>query len=201
MNRRRAGQLALIVVLVMAAALGGARAWCQSPADASSDWQEGDASATDSVQAPARVSAVDLVGKLVAVLALGWGGTRAVRWWQGARAGTVFGGAPTRRLMCVEETLSLGADGRLHLLAVDGRRLLLAGTAEGLRQLADLTPPPEDDTPSIYRSRRQRSDGGVDELNILRGPVGTRPLRADLARDCDDWHARRDQLLRELQES
>ena len=199
MDRLIVRQIALIAVLLLTTALACSRAWCQSPAELPGDWQ-GD-QAPPVAPPPAPLSVIDLVGKLIAVLALGWGVTRAVRWWQQVRGGSLFGGAPAGRLMCVEETLSLGAEGRLHLLAVDGRRLLLAGNAEGLRQLADLTPPPEDGTPSIYRSRRQRADGGVDELNILQGPVRAQPLRADLARDSDDWRLRREQLLRELQES
>lgn len=200
MNGRAVRQVALTAVLLLTAAMLCSCARGQTGADVPSDWRA-EAPAVGNPSAPARVSVIDLVGKLIAVLALGWGVTRAARWWQGVRGAGLLGGAPAGRLMCVEETLSLGADGRLHLLAVDGRRLLLAGTAEGLRQLADLTPPPEDGAPSLYRSRRQRADGTVDELNILQAPASRRPLRADLTRGSEDWQARRDQLLRELQES
>lgn len=204
-NRSRVRRAALFAALLLVAAVPCSRAWSQGHADlpygASDSTGMSTAEGFEADRAPTRVSIIDLVGKFVLVLGLGWGVMRAVRWWQETRGGASPGGGPAGRQMRVQETLSLGSDGRLHLLSVEGRLLLLAGGPEGLRQLADLTPTTDDDVPSVYRSRRTRTDGAVDELNIVRASVGHQPVRADLTRDAEDWRARREQLLRELQES
>jgi len=200
---------ALIALLALAL---GSYAWGQSAAgaddypDVSYDWRSADT--TPMAETPARptgaghVSMLDVLGKLIVALVVAWGLMRALRWWQETRASGAGGGACGRH-MCVEETLSLGADGRLHLVEVDGRRLLLATREQGVRQIADLTPrePEPEPVPSVYRSRRQRADGGADELNIAHSSsLPGRPMRHDPGREGESWQARRDRLLAELQE-
>jgi len=190
-------------------------AWCQSPGDRAGsqdipyNWEPVAADAPDvgaeSASGPAYLSILDALGKLLIAVVIAWGLVHAVRWWQETRGGADrFGGAADRQ-MCVEETLSLGADGRLHLVEVAGRRLLLASHEGAVRQIAELTEVAPDDReepgPSAYRSVRRRADGSSDEVNVARAPISTRPVRADVVRESENWEQRRGRLLRELQEN
>ena len=203
---RRAALIALLALALGSCAWGQSAAGTDEYPDMSYDWRGADT--TPMAETPSQstgagyVSALDVLGKLILALVVAWGLMRALRWWQDNRAGGAGGGACGRH-MCVEETLSLGADGRLHLVEVDGHRLLLATREQGVRQIADLTPREAEPDPvsPAYHSRRRRPDGTADELNIAHSSsLPGRPMRPDLGREGESWEARRDRLLAELQE-
>lgn len=147
---------------------------------------------------PAYLSVFDVLGKLIIVLLLAYAALHAIRWWQNHQMNSAPAGASGGRQMRLEESLSLGSDGRLHLVEVDGRRMLLAGGEDGLMQIADLTEEPV--RPREYRSVRQRADGSTDELNVSASRISTRPVRPDLLDETESWETRRQRLLAELQE-
>ncbi len=208
MNTSAVRYAALIALLALAP---GSCAWGQSVAETGEyqgeiyDWRAADA--TQAAEAPAHtsgagyVSVVDVLGKLIVALVVAWGLVCALRWWRDNHSGGAAGRSACGPRMCVMETLSLGADGRLHLVEVDGRRLLLATDDKVVHQIADLTPREPEPVPAIYRSRRERADGSTDELNIAHSSsLPGRPMRLDLGREDESWEARRDRLLAELQE-
>ncbi len=192
--------------LVFLAALASA-AWCQSSVGGSDGRTTRDLTAVgegdvaplrSSVGGPAYLSVLDVAGKLLVALLVAWGLVHAARWWQQSR---IQGPRPAGRdgEMWMEEVLSLGADGRLYLVEVAGRRMLLAARDGSIRRVADIGDE-EEIAPAAYRSVRRRADGTIDELNVRRAPVSTRPVRPDLVRDDESWEERRGRLLRELQE-
>ncbi len=143
------------------------------------------------------MSVLDVAGKLVIVLVVAYGAIRAVRWWHENRP-SAGGEGQGGRHMWLEETLSLGADGRLYLVEVEGRRILLAAREGGVAQVAEMIEEPV--RPSGYRSVRKRADGSTDELNVVQGGVRTRSVRPDVIESDENWEERRGRLLRELQE-
>jgi flagellar biogenesis protein FliO len=150
-------------------------------------------------EAPASVSALDIAGKLVITLVVAWGAVRAVRWWHERVPASPGEGGRGGRRMWLEETLPLGADGRLYLVEVEGRRMLLSASEGSVVEVATLNDEPA--APSAYRSVRRRADGSVDELNVAGGKISTRAVRPDVVEgDGESWEQRRGRLLRELQE-
>lgn len=147
---------------------------------------------------PTSLSVLDVVGKLVIALAVAYGVVRVVRWWYDGQLSSRTEGGRSGRRMWVEETLSLGADGRLYLVEVEGRRMLLSGGDGGVVEIADLTDEPV--RPSAYRSVRRRADGSTDELNVAQAGISTRSVRPDVVESDESWEQRRGRLLRELQE-
>lgn len=145
----------------------------------------------------AALSVLDVAGKLVIALVLAYGAVRSVRWWKDNRPSPGAEGHGGRH-MWLEETLSLGTDGRLYLVEVEGRRMLLSVRDGGVVQVADMTEPPV--RPSAYRSVRKRADGSTDELNVVQSGVSTRAVRPDVAQSDESWEERRGRLLAELQE-
>ncbi|MGC9318521.1 MAG: flagellar biosynthetic protein FliO [Armatimonadota bacterium] len=195
--KRRSMVMAAALLLTLAACTVG---WAQSETPAP-EYTIGETAgpAHGAGSGPAYLSVVELLGKLLVAVLVAWGLVQAVRWWQdrhGATHGTGAGG----RLLRIEESLSLGADGRLYLVEVDGRRLLLGGSEGAVVQIADLSDGPS--RPSIYRSIKHRADGGADELTIAHRPISTEPVRPDLVEtgETESWEQRRNRLLRELQE-
>lgn len=147
------------------------------------------------------VALLDLLGKLTLAVLLAWGLAWAARWVQQHGVGR-----PGGRVQCegegdlqLEETLSLGADGRLYLVRVAGQRILLAGREGQLSriQLSDAQEP----VATFYHAVRERSAAPADEVNIAHTRVATRPVRSDVVSDPVSWAQRRDQLLRQLQDS
>lgn len=147
---------------------------------------------------PTSLTVLDVVGKLVIALAVAYGVVRVVRWWHDGQLGSRTEGGRGGRRMWVEETLSLGADGRLYLVEVEGRRMLLSGGDGGVVEVADVTDEPV--RPSGYRSVRKRADGSTDELNVAQASISTRSVRPDVVESNESWEQRRGRLLRELQE-
>lgn len=146
---------------------------------------------------PTSLSVLDIAGKLVIALVVAYGAIRGARWWHDNRLradGEGYGG----RHMWLEETLSLGADGRLYLVEVEGRRILLAARDGAVAQVAEMTEQPV--RPSAYRSVRKRADGSTDELNVVQLGTSTRAVRPDVIESDESWEQRRGRLLRELQE-
>jgi flagellar biogenesis protein FliO len=149
--------------------------------------------------APASLTVLDVLGKLVIALVVAYGVIRAIRWWQDRRAGAVGEGGRGGRRMWLEETLSLGTDGRLYLVEVEGRRMLLAARDGTVAEVADVSEHPV--RPSAYRSVRKRADGSTDELNVRQADISTRSVRPDVVEGGEEsWEQRRGRLLRELQE-
>ena len=147
---------------------------------------------------PAYLSILDVVGKLIIAVLIAYALLHGLRWWQDNR---MHAGASTPRggpQMKLEETLSLGPDGRLYLVEVEDHRMLFAGREGGLRQVAELNE--EIGRPATYRSVRQRADGSTDELNVVQSRTSTRPIRTDLTEEGERWEKRRNRLLAELQE-
>ncbi|GEM_PF-6703090 len=184
-----------LIVLMMALAVG----MQISPAPA----QDYDAPADEGGYVPQRsggevaLSVLDVAGKLVIVLAVTCGIIRGLRWWKDYRlnaGGEGHGG----RHMWLEETLALGAEAQLHLVEVEGRRILLATTAGGVTQVGEVAEQPV--RPEAYRSVRKRSDGSTDELNVVQAGITTRAVRPDVVASDESWEQRRGRLLRELQE-
>jgi len=203
---RRAALIALLALALGSCAWGQSAAGTDDYVGGTYDWRGADVAPMEDTASHASgagyVSVLDVLGKLIVALVVAWGLMRALRWWQDNRTGGTGNGACGRH-MCVEETLSLGADGRLHLVEVDGRRLLLATHEQVVHQIADLTPrePEPEPVPAVYHSRRRRADGSADELNIAHSSsLPSRPMRPNLGREGESWEARRDRLLAELQE-
>lgn len=187
----------LIVLMTLAVAL---------PVSAQSSFEPGESAyAADEggylparTSGPAYLSILDVVGKLILAVLIAYALLHAIRWWQNSQMRGGLGASSGGRLMRIEESLSLGTDGRLYLVEVDGRRMLLAGREDGLMQIADLSE--ESREPTAYRSVRQRADGSTDELNVVQSRRSTRPVRPDLTDESEQWEQRRNRLLAELQE-
>jgi|LSQX01.2.fsa_nt_gb flagellar biogenesis protein FliO len=149
---------------------------------------------------PARggLAVFDVVGKLLVAVLVAWGAVHLLRWWHNERPHSGAGDGSGGRRLRLDEVLSLGNDGRLYLVEVEGRRMLLAAREGSLSQVAELAE--ERPEASVYRSVRRRADGGMDELRVAQAPVSTRAVRADLVEEPGDWEQRRAKLLHELQE-
>ncbi|MFW5866286.1 MAG: flagellar biosynthetic protein FliO [Armatimonadota bacterium] len=189
----------LVMAIALATTAALAPAWAQdAPVDV------GDAPVDDAgylpedTVEPVSMSVVDIVGKLIVVLAVAWGVVRAVRWWHDRRLSCPGDGGRGGRRMWLEETLSLGADGRLYLVEVEGRRMLLSARDGNVVEVANVTEQPAE--PATYRSVRKRADGSTDELNVARAGLSTRAVRPDVVESDESWEERRGRLLRELQE-
>ena len=185
-----------LIVLMMALAAGV----LLSPAPA----QDYDAPADEGGYVPERsggqaaLSVLDVAGKLVIVLAVACGVIRALRWWKDYRLNAGGEGRGGRH-MWLEETLALGPEAQLHLVEVEGRRILLATTAGAVTHVAEVNEPAAV-APTAYRSVRKRADGSTDELNVVQAGVSTRAIRPDVVARDESWEQRRGRLLRELQE-
>ena len=189
----------LTMAMTLVAALVVAPAMAQDGADTATApaYEGGYLPETDG--APASLTVLDVLGKLVIALVLAYGAIRAIRWWQDHRMNTGSEGGRGGRRMWLEETLSLGTDGRLYLVEVEGRRMLLAARDGSVAEVADVSEHPV--RPSAYRSVRKRADGSSDELNVRQADISTRSVRPDLVETGDEsWEQRRGRLLRELQE-
>ncbi|MGI5817250.1 MAG: flagellar biosynthetic protein FliO [Armatimonadota bacterium] len=190
--------LALTLVLAVALAVGPAPAQEGSVERPGPPSDEGGYLADPATQS-ASLSVVDVVGKLMLALVVAWGVIRGIRWWQHSRLNSLGEGGRGGRRMWLEETLSLGADGRLYLVEVEGRRILLAARDGSVVEIADVTGEPTG--PSAYHAVRRRADGSTDELNVARAGISTRSVRPDVVEGGDEsWERRRGRLLRELQE-
>ncbi len=191
--------LAIVLALLTPAAI----AWGQTdaPADPPSDWQLAPAGQTTAAPDPGTLSILDLLGKLTIAILAAWGLAHGVRWLQQHKGLRPTIGSPAAgRAMVLEESLALGADGRLHLVTVDGQRILLAAR-EGSVQRIELR---RDDAPpgtAVYRAMTKHREQPVDELNIGHKPISTHAIRSDVVTDTETWSERRDQLLRQLQEA
>lgn len=220
--------LVVIVALTAPGLLEGA--WADPPsgtrgASGEVEWQP----VADSAHAeagPAYLSVLDVIGKLTIAVLVAYGVSLAARWaqqrfrpaWAQKRRPEA---AETMRL---EEVLPLGADAKLYIVLVEGHRILLGSQGGNLRHLADLAPTPPTG-PSASRSTSRRPGGERDELNIVHAPssrlrragapasrsrlrqgyagqAGRQgAVRSDVVSDEGAWERRRDELLRELQES
>ncbi len=186
MNTRRTLLTFAALALMMASA-----ALAQTPdAPASDDWQPVPAAQT--ATGPASLSVLDLLGKLTIAVLVAWGLAHGARWLQQHKTG----GRPLK----LEQTLSLGVDGRLYLIRVDDQRVLLAAR-EGSVQRIEIGPEPRTGATPVYRAVTKRHDRPADELNIGHAGISTRPVRSDVVADSDNWTQRRDELLRELQDA
>ncbi len=191
------------VMIVAAVMVAVGVAVCPAPAQDYSGSTAAAAPADEGGYAPAggggsaALSVLDVAGKLVIALVVAYAAIKSVRWWKDNRP-SADGEGHGGRHMWLEETLSLGADGRLYLVEVEGRRMLLSARDGGVVQVAEMTEPPV--RPSAYRSVRKRGDGSTDELNVGQAGVTTRSVRPDVAQSDESWEQRRGRLLAELQE-
>jgi len=192
--------LTLVVVLMVPAL----PAWTQEPSrvEAEMEWEavadgEGASGATEPA-GPAYLSVLDVIGKLTIAVLIAYGLSLAVRWAQQRypRTQSPAGG----QCMNVEEALSLGGDAKLYIVAVEGRRVLLASQGGNIHHIADLDHGPAMPS-SGFRSAPDRPTGERDELNIVQAPVSTRAVRSDVVSNSEEWARRRDQILRELQDT
>lgn len=188
--------LAITVVALMMTPATLAQTPDTAPSD---DWQQ--APAAEITTAPASLSVLDLLGKLTIAVLVAWGLAHGARWLQRNRGVQLVTGAPAgQRPLKLEQTLSLGVDGRLHLVTLDGKRVLLA-TREGSVQRIDIESETRSGATPVYRAVTKRHDRPADELNIGHATISTRPVRSDVVADSDNWAQRRDELLRELQDA
>lgn len=150
---------------------------------------------------PGSLALLDLLGKLTIAVLVAYGLAHGARWLHqhGLGRRTLSGEWGSERELQLEETLPLGADGRLYLVTVGGQRILLAAR-DGAIQRIDLNEP-EEAVAATYRTVRQRGDAPADELNIAQSRLSTRAVRADVISDSASWAQRRDQLLRQLQDT
>ena len=195
MNTRRTF-LAIAVLALMTAPA----ALSQTPdAPSADDWQR--APAAEVTTGPASLSVLDLLGKLTIAVLVAWGLAHGARWLQRHRGVQAMTGAPAgERPLKLEQTLSLGVDGRLYLITVDDQRVLLAAR-EGSVQRIEIESDTRPGATPVYRAATKRHDRPSDELNIGHAAISTRPVRADVVADSDNWSQRRDELLRELQDA
>ena len=185
--------------LTLALAGGVPAAWCQPSADM--DWeaadQAGSAEAAPAAE-PVYLSVLDLVGKLTVAVLIAYGLSLALRWAQQNHQRPSRTGR--RSTMRLEEVLPLGTDARLYIVSVEGRRLLLGGGSGGVHHVTDLGMDlPAGSAGFSYVSRGR--GGERDELNIVHAPLPNRTARPNGVSDHEAWARRRDQPLRELQDS
>ena len=192
MNTR--AMVAVVIALTLAAAARGQEETQQPATD---QWQPVE---TAGPAGPGGLAILDLLGKLTIAVLVAYGLAHGVRLlqqrglWRQAIPGE--GGRTLRLLEC----LPLGADGRLYLISVAGDRVLLAARDGGIRRIelpADDQPPPA----PVYRAAAPRRDDAPDEVNISQAHLSTRPVRSDVVTDAASWAERRDQLLRQLQDT
>jgi len=189
----------LVMAVTLAAALIVAPAMAQDGAGATTVPAEEGGYLSETEGSPASLTVLDVLGKLVIALVVAYGAIRVVRWWHDHRARATGDGRRGGRRMWLEETLSLGTDGRLYLVEVEGRRMLLAARDGSVAEVADVSEHPV--RPSAYRSVRKRADGSTDELNVRQADISTRSVRPDVVEGGEEsWERRRGRLLRELQE-
>ena len=195
MNIRRTLPVIVTLTLLMASA-----ALAQTPADKPADtWQQ--APAGEVGDGPTSLSALDLLGKLTIAVLVAWGLAHGARWLQQHKVAQVITGtSASERALKLEQTLSLGADGRLYLISVDGQRVLLAAHAGSVQRI-EISSEPEPRSAPVYRAVTKRHNRPDDELNIGHTTISTRPVRSDVVADSDNWTQRRDELLRELQDA
>lgn len=166
------------------------------PAD---DWQP--APAAEVAPVPTSLSVLDLLGKLTIAVLVAWGLAHGARWLQQQNITRATLGAPAGESpLKLEQTLSLGVDGRLYLIRVDDQRVLLAAR-EGSVQRIEIESDTRPGATPVYRAATKRHDRPADELNIGHAAISTRPVRSDVVADSANWTQRRDELLRELQDA
>lgn len=189
----------VVATIIAAVLLCACAATAQTTEAPTGQWQP--APAPESQSGPGSLAILDLLGKLTIAVLLAWGLAWGVRWLQqhGVGRQALAGEWGSERELQLEESLSLGADGRLYLVSVGGRRILLAARDGAIRRV-DLSEPKEP-AEAIYHSLRQRGAAPPDELNIGRSRLSTRPVRSDVVSDSASWAQRRDQLLRQLQDT
>ncbi len=186
--------LAVLALLMASAAL--AQDADTPPAD---DWQP--ASAAEVAPVPTSLSVLDLLGKLTIAVLVAWGLAHGARWLQRQNITRATLGAPAGESpLKLEQTLSLGVDGRLYLITVDDQRVLLAAREGSVQRIETDSETRPGATP-IYRAATKRNNRPADELNIGHAGISTRPVRSDVIADSDNWAQRRDELLRELQDA
>lgn len=188
--------LTIAVLAMMTAPAVIAQAPDSPPAD---DWQQAPTGAVTT--GPASLSVLDLLGKLTIAVLVAWGLAHGARWLQRQNVTRAMTGAPAGESpLRLEQTLSLGGDGRLYLITVDDRRVLLAAR-EGSVQRIEIESETRPGATPVYRAVSRRNDRPADELNIGHAAISTRPVRSDVMADGDNWTRRRDELLRELQDA
>jgi len=198
LKARLAVSCTLALVLASAAPL----AWADPPADTGGEMQwkavpEGGGGARPATQ-PVYLSVLDLIGKLTIAVLIAYGLSLALRWAQQHYPHSRRPG--DHGSMRLEEVLALGADAKLYIVSVEGRRFLLAESDGSIEHLSDLGT----DLPvgtSRFTSVPSGPGADRDELNIVHVPLSTRAVRPDVVSDPDAWAQRRDKLLRELEES
>lgn len=184
----------MVIALTLAAA---ALAQEDATAPAPDQWQPVQ---TAGPAGPGGLAILDLLGKLTIAVLVAYGLAHGVRLLQQRGLWRQAAAAEGGRALRVLESLPLGADGRLYLVSVDGTRILLAAREGGIGRI-EL---PADDQPPaapVYRSVTRRPGEVADEVNIGQARVATRPVRSDVVTDAASWAERRDQLLRQLQDT
>lgn len=190
--------LTLVLIVLLAATSLAGQAMAQEGIDTPAPPVDEGGFIAEPTPHSASLSVLDVAGKLVLALALAYGVIRGIRWWQDSRFNSPGGSGRGGRRMWLEETLSLGTDGRLYLVEVEGRRMLLAARDGSVAQVAKVG---EESAGSLaYRSVRKRPDGSTDELNVAQAGIATRSVRPDVVESDESWEQRRGRLLRELQE-
>jgi len=188
--------LTITVLALMTAPAALAQAPDTSPAD---DWQQ--APTGEVATGPASLSVLDLLGKLTIAVLVAWGLAHGARWLQRQNVTRAMIGAPAgERPLKLEQTLSLGVDGRLYLITVDDQRVLLAARAGSVQRI-ETESETRPQSAAVYHSVTRRNNRPADELNIGHAAISTRPVRSDVIADSESWTQRRDELLRELQDA
>jgi len=193
-------KLAMVILLILLLPVGFAAA--QEADEAEGEWGPG--RSVPAANPPGSLAILDLLGKLTIAVLVAYGLAHGARWLQqqgiGRRSPTTAEADAGESALRLEQTLSLGADGRLYLVSFDGRRVLLAAR-DGTIQRIDPGERNEEPAAAVYRAVRQRPSGPPDELNIAQSRLSTRPVRSDVVSDAASCAERRDQLLRQLQDS
>jgi len=212
----------LLVLILIVSWLGGPSTPANTVGSASGELTE-TATTTDSEAAyqPYRVSVLDVLGKLgVAVLCV-YGVILGLRWWRD-KMGTAAQQAAygDQQLLNIRQEARLGENDLLYVVEL-GNRVILIGQGEGqLSVLADLPAeevvpeekpaPAEEGRPlrvvDLNQEAAARPQRGL-EAELDEVGVGTEParrgehIRAQSQRAQEDWPARRDALIRALQEA
>lgn len=175
-----------------------------------------DGGGASSATEPVYLSVLDLIGKLTIAVLIAYGLSLALRWAQHHYPRNRRPGS--HGSMQLEEMLPLGADAKLYIVSVEGRRFLLASHNGSVQHLSDLGT----DLPvgaSRFTSVSSGPGADRDELNIVQAPLSTTrlrqgyggqvggqvdgqgPVRPDVVSDPEAWAERRDKLLSELEDS
>ena len=178
---------------------------------------------------PERVSALDIAGKLLAVLLCVYGlftGLRLFKTGNLAWPHLPRADAPAAQLRLIE-ALPLGGNRRVYLVQAGGRTLLIGADASGLAALGEVSPPlpgprtappvpsddaiSPDDTGEIAPAMTRRAETRTTLVSPLR-PLGGRSQSAaalggaqvergaHVERGEEDWARKRDLLIRALKE-